>query len=106
MMQLGYDIGDPVEGTLLTNDSNFYKAPEDNYSTMRSQIDKKSPVKTDTRKADPLKKFLDNDRKVLRFFCYWDDRGSVYGDLRKFVRSEGYLFVITTCIEIACILGR
>ena len=35
--------------------------------------------------ADKLKKFLDNDRKVLRFFCVWDDRDALYGDRRPYV---------------------
>ena len=35
--------------------------------------------------ADKLKKFLDNDRKVLRFFCVWDDREALYGDRRPYV---------------------
>lgn len=34
---------------------------------------------------DKLKKFLDFDRNVLRFFCVWDDRGSMFGELREFV---------------------
>lgn len=29
--------------------------------------------------------FLKNDRKVLRFYCCWDDRESLYGDFRRFV---------------------
>jgi hypothetical protein len=35
--------------------------------------------------ADKLKKFLHNDRKVLRFFCVWDDRDALYGDRRPYV---------------------
>ena len=35
--------------------------------------------------ADKLKKFLANDRKVLRFFCLWDDRAALYGERRPFV---------------------
>ncbi|KAJ3020680.1 EF-hand domain-containing protein 1 [Thoreauomyces humboldtii] len=34
---------------------------------------------------DKLKRFLENDRKVLRFFCVWDDRLSMFGELREFV---------------------
>ena len=30
--------------------------------------------------AENLKQFLDNDRKVLRFYCEWDDTGRLYGD--------------------------
>ncbi|KAI8908804.1 hypothetical protein DFJ77DRAFT_129954 [Powellomyces hirtus] len=34
---------------------------------------------------DKLKRFLENDRKVLRFFCVWDDRLSMFGELREFI---------------------
>lgn len=34
---------------------------------------------------DRLKQFLDNNRKVLRFWCVWDDRTSMYGDRRPYV---------------------
>lgn len=34
---------------------------------------------------DKLKRFLENDRKVLRFYCIWDDRSSMFGELREFV---------------------
>ena len=32
-----------------------------------------------------LRQFLENDRKVLRFFCIWDDTPSMYGDERLMV---------------------
>lgn len=32
-----------------------------------------------------IQQFLKNDRKVLRFYCCWDDRTSLYGDYRYFV---------------------
>lgn len=32
-----------------------------------------------------LKKFLENDRRVLRFYCAWDDTNSVFGDVRHMV---------------------
>lgn len=35
--------------------------------------------KKPNRKVDTLAKFLSNDRKVLRFYGYWDDRNSTYG---------------------------
>lgn len=28
-----------------------------------------------------LKQFLENDRKVLRFYGYWDDRANLFGDI-------------------------
>jgi hypothetical protein len=33
------------------------------------------------------RQFLEKDGKVLRFFCVWDDRGSVYGERRPYVSS-------------------
>ena len=35
-------------------------------------------------KVDTLKQFLDHDRHVLRFLCFWDDRDNMFGDLREF----------------------
>ena len=35
--------------------------------------------------ADKLDQFLKYDRKVLRFYLAWDDRKSLYGELRPFV---------------------
>jgi hypothetical protein len=32
-----------------------------------------------------LRQFLANDGHVLRFYAFWDDRGTAFGDLRKFV---------------------
>ncbi|XP_076457113.1 EF-hand domain-containing protein 1-like [Babylonia areolata] len=34
---------------------------------------------------DKLKQFLELDRKVLRFFCMWDDRSNMFGEMRPFV---------------------
>lgn len=34
---------------------------------------------------DTLKQFLEYDRKVLRFFCVWDDSGSAFGDRRELI---------------------
>jgi hypothetical protein len=32
-----------------------------------------------------LRQFLANDGHVLRFYAFWDDRGTAFGDLRRFV---------------------
>ncbi|CAD7701459.1 unnamed protein product [Ostreobium quekettii] len=34
---------------------------------------------------DRLQQFLENNRRVLRFWCLWDDRTSLYGDRRPYV---------------------
>lgn len=35
--------------------------------------------------GDRLRKFLENNKRVLRFWCVWDDRQSMYGDRRPYV---------------------
>ena len=39
---------------------------------------------------DKLKQFLELDRKVLRFFCMWDDRSNMFGEMRPFVIPVSY----------------
>ena len=34
---------------------------------------------------DKLRQFLVMDRKVLRFYCVWDDRDCMFGEMRPFV---------------------
>jgi hypothetical protein len=34
---------------------------------------------------DQRQRFLAFNRKVLRFYCLWDDRNSIYGERRPFV---------------------
>lgn len=34
---------------------------------------------------DKYRQFLENNKKVLRFWCVWDDRQSMYGDRRPYV---------------------
>lgn len=36
-------------------------------------------------KCDTLKQFLDNDRKVLRFTCVWDNSSEMFGDVRELI---------------------
>ena len=36
-------------------------------------------------RTDTLKQFLDHDRHVLKFDCYWDDTDSMFGDTREMV---------------------
>jgi hypothetical protein len=38
-------------------------------------------------KTDRLKRFLEYDRHVLRFFCLWDDRNNMFGELREFASA-------------------
>ena len=41
-------------------------------------------------RTDTLKQFLDHDRHVLRFNCYWDDSVSMFGDTREMVSWLSY----------------
>jgi len=36
-------------------------------------------------KCDTLKQFLENDRKVLRFYCVWDHSREMFGDVRELI---------------------
>lgn len=45
------------------------------------QPKKKMPAEIDNK----LEKFLKYDKKCLKFDAYWDDRESMYGDIRDFV---------------------
>lgn len=47
--------------------------------------------------VDTFGQFLKNDRKVLRFNAYWDDRESMFGDLRDLVL---YYFLADDTIEV------
>jgi hypothetical protein len=35
--------------------------------------------------GDRLRQFLENNKRVLRFWCVWDDRQNMYGDRRPYV---------------------
>lgn len=48
-------------------------------------------------KCDTLKQFLDNDRKVLRFYCIWDNSSEMFGDVRELVL---HYFLADDTIEI------
>lgn len=48
-------------------------------------------------RRDTLKQFLDHDRKVLRFYCFWDDTESMFGDPRELIL---HYFLADDTIEI------
>ncbi|XP_074656210.1 EF-hand domain-containing protein 1-like [Tubulanus polymorphus] len=58
--------------------------PTDPYDSKRKDD---AELKTFTTKTsfDKLKQFIELDRKVLRFFCLWDDRESMFGEMRPFI---------------------
>ncbi|CEL92256.1 unnamed protein product [Vitrella brassicaformis CCMP3155] len=77
--QAGFELGTPVE----TRTDNFF----DNSVIKRSTLGAKKLIPKEVaeqkeytevmlggaRKNLRLQQFLDNDRRVLRFYCYWDD---------------------------------
>ncbi|XP_034550046.1 EF-hand domain-containing family member C2 [Notolabrus celidotus] len=77
--------------------------PEDPYSNFREQIEKsRNPLRPYERR-DTLKQFLDHDRNVLRFFCLWDDTGSVFGDPRELVL---HYYLADDTIEIREVISK
>ena len=59
-------------------------APSDPYIAARKPLNSFKSSSGPTE-MDKLRKFLDLDRKVLRFFCVWDDRDQMFGEARKFI---------------------
>ncbi|KAK4880112.1 hypothetical protein RN001_008258 [Aquatica leii] len=55
--------------------------PDDPYYKDRARMSEAMFPKKPNRKTDTLGKFLKNDRKVLRFYGFWDDRETQYGYL-------------------------
>ncbi|ELU05830.1 hypothetical protein CAPTEDRAFT_167243 [Capitella teleta] len=58
--------------------------PTDPYADKRKEASALRTFKT-TSDFDKLRQFLEMDRKVLRFYAVWDDRDSMFGELRKFI---------------------
>ncbi|WAR18089.1 EFHC1-like protein [Mya arenaria] len=46
---------------------------------------------------DKQKQFLELDRKVLRFFCAWDDRDNMFGEMRAFII---HYFLVDDTLEV------
>lgn len=68
------------EGILLNSPEEIVKDP---YTENRKQPPRNYNTPSD---FDKLNQFLVMDRKVLRFFCVWDDRDSMFGEMRPYVR--------------------
>ena len=56
--------------------------PKDPYFMRRKAAEDKVALKVPN---DQRQKFLSFNRKVLRFYCLWDDRNSIYGERRPFI---------------------
>ena len=61
------------------------QTPNDPYSTHRDELAESMQPLRPYEKEDTLRQFLENDRRVLRFFCHWDDTDSMFGDPRECV---------------------
>lgn len=79
------------EGLIISSPES---TPSDPYTESRKQ-----PLRSYTTPSDfdKLKKFLKLDRKVLRFYCVWDDRDAMFGQMRPFVL---HYFLVDDTIEI------
>ncbi|XP_058391670.1 EF-hand domain-containing family member C2 isoform X2 [Diceros bicornis minor] len=77
------------------------QCPEDPYMKMRREkLDFVEPLRP-YESFDTLKQFLNYDRKVLRFFCLWDDSASLFGDRRELIL---HYFLSDDTIEIKEVL--
>lgn len=70
------------------------KLPVDPYTESRREVDRTTKTKSD---FDKLNRFLKLDRKVLQFNAVYDDRDSLFGDLRLFII---HYFVVDDTLEI------
>jgi hypothetical protein len=59
--------------------------PQDPYTVHRAEMLSRMKATHPSKPQSSLKKFLENDRRVLRFYCIWDDTNSVFGDVRHMV---------------------
>jgi hypothetical protein len=68
--------------------------PSDPYTTSRQQPLNAYSTPSDN---DKLKQFLELDRKVLCFHCLWDDRDSMFGEIRPYVL---HYYLVDDTIEV------
>ncbi|XP_076857478.1 EF-hand domain-containing family member C2 [Brachyhypopomus gauderio] len=71
--------------------------PTDPYSKLRQELEESMKPLRPYERQDRLKQFLDHDRNVLRFYCFWDDTQSMFGDPRELVL---HYFLADDTIEI------
>ncbi|XP_069568135.1 EF-hand domain-containing family member C2 isoform X1 [Brachyistius frenatus] len=77
--------------------------PDDPYSNLREKIEESMKPLRPYERRDTLKQFLDYDRKVLRFYCYWDDTESIFGDPRELIL---HYFLADDTVEILEVVYR
>ena len=79
----------------------FEEPPDDLYSIKRKLTERPIRVSHLNTDKENLKKFIEFDGKVLRFYCIWDDRRSLFGERRKFTLQY---FLVDNTIEIRQVL--
>lgn len=79
-----------------------YVTPDDPYSQFRHKLKESMQPARPYEKQDTLEQFLDNDRRVLRFYCFWDDTESMFGDPRECVL---HYFLCDDTVEIREIIA-
>ena len=78
----------------------FFTCPARNISRefhCHEQLDESMQPLRPYEKHDTLRQFIDHDRHVLRFYCYWDDTDNMFGDPRHLVL---HYFLADDTIEI------
>lgn len=85
LSKLGVQVNDPIG------------MPSDPYTMERNKMLAAMKPRRPYVKEDTLKQFLNNDRKVLRFICLWDDTEAFFGDRRKMIL---HYFLADDTIEI------
>lgn len=65
--------------------------PDDPYMVDRKNREPKTTMQTPSD-FDKLRQFLEMDRRVLRFYCVWDDRDQMFGQMRKFIMHVSLRF--------------
>ncbi|PIK58530.1 putative EF-hand domain-containing family member C2 [Apostichopus japonicus] len=71
--------------------------PGDPHQNYREKVCVNYTSSTPYEKVDTLKQFLDHDRHVLRFYCFWNDTEKMFGDVREMIL---HYFLADDTIEI------
>lgn len=72
--------------------------PTDPYIDSRQKQENSMQPLRPYEKYDTMMQFMDHDRHVLRFYCYWDDSDSMFGDSREMIL---HYFLADDTIEIS-----
>jgi hypothetical protein len=79
----------------------FETPPDDLYTIKRRLTDRPIRVTYINTDKTNLRRFLDFDGKVLRFYTTWDDRKAIFGEKRNFIL---HFFLVDGTIEIRQVL--